>query len=297
MGKGLWIIGGVAALMFLFVFSLILAVAVSDSTMGGNVAHIRMRGVIVSETEQSLFGSSGASAADIAANIKKANDNPNIKAILLDINSPGGGAVASEEIVRALEKTDKPVVALIRDVGASGAYWAASASDEIVASPLSMTGSVGATASYIEFSGLFDEWGIGYERIVSGQYKDAGTPFRNLTDEEEALFQEMISLTGEYFANSVQENRGLSNETMEVVSTGRIFIGEQAYNLGLVDHLGSMDEAKEVLKAQTGLEEITLVPYEPPKPFSFGSFLMQSGEAFGLGLMGTIVQQPQVSLR
>ena len=283
----MWVFAGVFVCI-VFVW-LVLAVA-GDGSASGNVAHIKIRGVITSEKE-SVFGSSTASAQDIAEHIRKADSNPAIKAILLDINSPGGSAVASEELAMVVKSAEKPVVALIREMGTSGAYWTASSSDFIVASPLSITGGVGATSSYLEFSGLFEKYGIGYRRIVSGELKDAGTPFKNLTLQEEKILQEIIGMVGEYFAKSVQENRNLSSREIESIRSGRIYTGRQALGIKLVDQLGSMDVAKQAIIKLGGVEEVKLAKYETKEPFSLTSILSQNSAIIGRNIGASLLPE------
>lgn len=285
-----WIIAAIISIVaILSVFSAI--TAISSGVKTGNTAHIKITGAITSGSEDTLLGGATASAEYISSSIEKADKNPAIKAILLDINSPGGSAVASEEVATSVKKAKKPVVALIRDIGTSGAYWAASSADEIVASPLSITGSVGATASYLQFSGLMEQYGIGYERIVSGEFKDTGAPFRKLNEEESRLLQEMINTTGIYFAQQVKENRKLNDETLKAVSTARIYTGQQAKELGLIDRLGNMETAKEVIKEKTGVKKVSIVEYKQRKPFSITSMLSQQAATIGRSMAAALMPQ------
>ena len=107
----------------------------------------------------------------------------------MEINSPGGSAVASDEIATAVKNAKKPVISLIREVGASGGYWVASASDYIIANRMSITGSIGVISSYLEFSGLMEKYGVGYERLVAGENKDLLTPYKKLEADQKALVQ------------------------------------------------------------------------------------------------------------
>ena len=260
-----------------------------ESEPSGNVALIKIRGVIASDSASG--GSSAAPADQIANNIKRAGTNPSIKAVLIDINSPGGSAVASEELARAIKDSKKPTVALIRDIGTSGAYWAASSSDAIVASPISITGSVGATASYIEFSGLFEKYGVGYERVVSGEFKDMGSPFKNLTKDEQRILDEMITLVGEYFTEKVKEDRNLTRASVEKIKSGRLFTGKQARDLGLVDELGGIAQAEKIIREKSGIERIEFAEYQVKKPFSITSLLSSAASAAGKSAAGSIVSE------
>lgn len=264
--------------------------AIGGAGMSGNTAHIKIHGVILSG-EESVFGTSTVSSQFIAKSIREADENPRVKAILLDINSPGGSAVASEEIAVAIKSAEKPVVALIRDIGASGAYWAASSADVIVASPLSVTGSVGATASYVEFSELMKKYGLGYERLVSGEYKDSGTPFRGLNENEKALLQEIIGLTGEYFLQSVVENRNLSSAQAEEISSGRIYLGSQAKKINLIDELGGMAKAENLLKERAGIENVGLIEYKQKSSFGISDLLAQHAAAIGASVASSFAPE------
>lgn len=286
-----WVAVSLIVLGIVFFFYLAaISVIVGEGGFRGNTAHIKITGVITSG-DGSFLGAETASSEEIVKSIRKAEENARIKAILIDINSPGGSAVASEEISSAIKNSEKVVVALIRDVGTSGAYWAASSADLIVASPLSITGSVGATASYLEFSELMKKYGIGYQRLASGDFKDSGTPFRKLQEQEEELLQEMIELTGNYFAQSVKENRKLSDEVVEGISSGRIYTGKQAKELNLVDELGDIEKAKELIKEAAKVESAELVEYKTKKPFSIASLISQQAAIAGKSAGAALLQR------
>ena len=169
-------IGAVLAAIFVLVFAAGIA---GLGKQQGNIALIKISGSISSGDE--LFGKA-ANPDEIITIIDRAEKSAAVKGILIEINSPGGSPVASEEIMKALKSTNKPTVAVIRDIGTSGAYWVASASDFVVASPVSITGSVGVTGSYLEFSQLLQRYGVRYERLVSAEHKDIGSPFREMTE-------------------------------------------------------------------------------------------------------------------
>lgn len=164
----------------------------SDVSMSdANVAIIPVKGVIMVDDSSSLF-TDYASSEDIKELIVKANKKPMIKAIILDINSPGGSAVASQEIADAMKRTNKTSVAVIREVGASGGYWVASSCDHVIANSMSITGSIGVIASYLQFSGFLNDYNVTYERLVAGKYKDMGTPYKELTFEERRLMEKSL---------------------------------------------------------------------------------------------------------
>ena len=290
------------AIIFAFAifFGLLFVSCLSNSgeiNIDGNVALIDLNGEIMSDGGGS-FLSSGASANEIIGFIHDADKNPQVKAILLRINSPGGTPVASEEIAYAVKNSSKPVVALIRDQGTSGAYWVASAADGIVASPISITGSIGVLGSSLEFSGFMQKYGIGYERLIAGEFKDAGIPFRNLTQVEREMLQVRLNLIHQYFIKSVAENRHLSYEQTAELANGMFYTGEQAKDLGLVDVLGGVDEAKEMIKQKANLKEASFIEYRRPRSFLdvFGSVISNAGFSIGQGF-GKEVVDSQFSIR
>src|SRR3989338_5143582 len=203
----------------------------------GNVALIPIEGVITTDGMQ-YFGQPTASSKRIIDFIKEANENSQIKAIVLEINSPGGSAVASDEIATVVKSIDKPVVAYIREIGASGGYWIASSTDYIVVQKMAITGSIGVISSYLEFSGLMEEYGVGYERLVAGKYKDVGTPFRKLQNDEKSILQGKLNLIHGFFIEEIAANRDLPVEKVKGIATGEFYLGREALNLGLLDQEG-----------------------------------------------------------
>jgi len=230
---------------------------------GGNVALIPIKGAIVSEAV-SIFGQEVADSPTIVRFIEKADENENIKAIIFEINSPGGSPVATEEIARAIEKTNKPTVAWIREMGTSAGYWVASSTDKIVASRMSTTGSIGAIASYLEFSGLLMDYNVTYQRLVSGKYKDIGSPLKPMSIEERVLLQNYLDKLYGYFIKAVAENRNLSEEKVRELATGMIYLGEEAKEFGLVDVLGGKEEAIDIIEKELNIT-VELVEYREQK--------------------------------
>lgn len=244
----LWVI------FFLMLIGLVLSafaslfIGVDISSMEGNVAVIPVKGVIMVEQSGGFFSEDSASSAEVMEFIKKADDNPRIKAIIFDINSPGGSAVASDEIANAIKNTNKTTVAVIREVGASGGYWVASACDYVVANRMSITGSIGVIASYLQFSGLMNDYNVTYERLVSGKYKDLGSPYKELTVDERKLFEKKLDMIHDFFVDEVAKNRKLSKKDVSAIATGEFFLGTEAKELGLVDVLGNKEDAIKLIE-------------------------------------------------
>ena len=275
-----------AVLFTLFIIIPILFSLFSSSSPLGNVARIPIQGVITGDGAGSL-GQETVSSSDIVQFIEDADENPAVKVILLEINSPGGSAVASDEIAAAVKRAEKPVIAVIREVGASGGYWIASAADHVIAHRMSITGSIGVISSYLEFSQLMDEYGVGYERLVSGDLKDAGTPFRQLKAEERALLQRKLDTIHGFFIQEVAANRQLPESTVTAIATGEFYLGVEALELGLVDELGDKNTAEEYIKTVYGLDDIDYAVYEPSRGLFdllsgvFADFSFQMGRGVG----------------
>ncbi len=268
-----WIIWLVVGLVVFFVLILPILFIVSlfagedFSSAFGNVALIELRGVITVDGSSTAFGEQTASSTDIVSFIEDADEDPSIKAIVIDINSPGGSAVASDEIAQALKRTDKPTVAFVREIGTSGAYWVASAADTIIANKMSVTGSIGVIASYLEFTGLMEKYGVSYERLVAGKHKDIGTPFKQLTDEERLIFQRKLDKLHDYFIEEVAVNRGLEDYQVRQLATGEFFLGEEAQQLGLVDVLGDEQVLVDYLTEQLNVTDVEFVEYRTELSF------------------------------
>lgn len=194
--------------------------------------------------------------------IKKYRKDDRVKAIILRIDSPGGGTAASQEIYREIQRTvsKKKVVASMGNVAASGGYYVALAANKIVANPATLTGSIGVILDLPNFKELLKKIGVSRETIKSGPYKDIGSPVREMTPEERRLLEEVINNVYQQFVEVVVKGRRLSREQVEKIADGRIFTGEQAKALGLIDELGSFEDAIDLTKRMVGLSgEVKLI--------------------------------------
>ncbi|MFH1786839.1 MAG: signal peptide peptidase SppA [archaeon] len=215
----------------------------------------------------------GVAPVQIASLIKEAEENPSVKAIVLEINSPGGSPVSSDEIARAVRDAEKPTVAWLGDIAASGGYWIAASADKIVAHPMSVTGSIGAFSLLVELSDLMDDVGVNVEYIQSAEYKSLGSPFHNATDEEKQILLDMVLEIHEQFVQTVAESRGMDVEAVRKIADGRPFSGRTAYELGLVDSLGNEQDAIELAKELGGVEgEPEIIRMQPKKPLFLDLF-------------------------
>ncbi|MEK6899794.1 MAG: signal peptide peptidase SppA [Nanoarchaeota archaeon] len=275
-----------AAVFFVFFFAIPLLISIFSDDKLGNVALIPIEGEITADGGQEM-GLAAVSAKEIVNFVEEADENPEIKVILLEINSPGGSAVASDEIADAVSTASKPVVALIREAGASGAYWVASAADYVIANRMSITGSIGVLSSYLEFSGLMEKYGVNYEELTAGQYKELGSPYKTLSSQDRLILQSKLNKIHGYFIEKVAENRKLDIENVKALATGEFFLGVEALDLGLVDQLGNKDTAEEFIKGTYGLKKISYVNYEHETGFFdilgsvFSDFSFKMGEGIG----------------
>lgn len=189
--------------------------------------------------------------------IKKYRDNSAIKAIVLRVQSPGGGVAASQEIYQAVKnaRSVKPVVCSMGEVAASGGYYIACACDSIVANPGTLTGSIGVIMEFMVAEELIKKVGLKFEVLKAGQNKDLGSPFRQMTPEERALLQSMIDDVHGQFIEAVAEGRQLSPDSVRSFADGRVFSGRQALALRLVDKMGTLEDAITLAAGMAGLKE------------------------------------------
>ena len=265
--KGNWrfILRTIAILFVVsWLLSGVLPMFLQSPLSSGNVALIQIKGTIISEQAGGFIGQQGTVASEIVEEIKKANENPNIKAILFEINSPGGSAVASSNIAAAIKNANKTSISSITEIGTSGAYWIASATDKIFANKMSITGSIGVIGSYLEFSRLLNRYNITYQRLVSGRYKDIGSPLKEMNFDEKLIIQSALQKIHTYFVEEVALNRNLSIEFVNNISNGLFYLGEESKELGLIDVIGNKEDAIKYLETELNTT-IKLAEYEKKK--------------------------------
>lgn len=226
----------------------------------GEIGVIYVEGVIASRGGNSGMIGSSVSAEEIAATLRKTAANPQIKALVIRLNSPGGTPAAAQEIsmeIERLRQSGKKVVASMGDTATSGAYWVAAGADQIVANPGTLTGSIGVIMQTTNLQELYDKLGINTETFKSGSHKDMGSASRPVTPEERAIFQSMIDDIYGQFIDVVANGRHKDPAEIRSLADGRVFTGRQALELGLVDRLGDFHDA--VLLAG----ELAGIPGEP----------------------------------
>ena len=286
MGK-LSIIIGVLAMLYILSFA---TSKVVDVDFADKIAIITIEGAILPDGAKIPFQNTGVSSETLIKFLDEADKSKDVKGIILEINSPGGAVVASKEVAERVAKIEKPVVALIKDMGASGAYWIAASTDSIIADRFSITGSIGVIAAYLEFSELFEKYGVTYESLKSGEYKDIGSPLKKLSNNERVVLQRKLDIIHEAFLDEVKTKRNLSEKQVNEIRTGVYFLGQEAKELGLVDMLGNKELAINITKEKAGIDEAKIIVYEKKETIfdlftglsASAAFFMGEGVASGL---------------
>ncbi len=254
-----WVLGGVILLLVL----LNLFFPDLDLSTEDRIALVRVEGVIMD-------------AQVTVGELKRFGDNPSIKAIVLRIDSPGGGVVPSQEIHDAVQrvrnKSNKAVIASMGTVAASGGYYIAAATDRIMANPGTLTGSIGVIMEMANIEGLLKKIGVEGVVVKSGRYKDVGSPLRKMSGEEQALLQSVMDDVHKQFIEAVAEGRSLEVADVKALADGRIFTGRQAKDAKLVDELGNLDDAIQLAAEIAGIEGEPKV-VEPRRRFSLRELL------------------------
>ena len=212
---------------------------------GPAVAVLDVAGPVVSGSTSPFETRAVAASGDLVPLIRRAAGNPDVAVLVLRLNSPGGSVVGADEIYHALRQTQKPVVAFLQEVAASGAYYISMAAEHIVANPNSLTGSIGVIGQFPNAEALMEKIGVQVTTIKSGKAKDIGNPFRAMSDEEQAIFQDIVDETYGRFVDIVARGRNLPEEQVRELADGRIYTGQKALELGLVDALGYQQDAIE----------------------------------------------------
>lgn len=211
------------------------------------VLMIAARGLISSEPDSGMLRTRPSMVQEVVAQLKKAENDDSIKAIVLQIDSPGGTATGSDilyhELLGFKERTGRPMVAAMMNVAASGGYYIALPADHILAHPTTVTGSVGAIFMLPRVTGLMDKVGVQVDVAKSGRNKDMASPFRDLTDEEREIMQGLIDDMAGRFLSLTDKHRTLTPDVRELTATARVFTATEAENMGLIDQVGYLEDA------------------------------------------------------
>lgn len=203
------------------------------------------------------------SSESIVRQFNKFGDDKSIKAIILRVNTPGGGVAASQEMYEIIRKTrdkGKPVIVSISSLGASGGYYASCGGSIIVADPGSLVGSIGVIMNLMNFKELAEKIGVSETIIKSGELKDAGNPFREMNEKDKEYFQDIVNDSYDQFLDVVSKERKIDKEKLREYANGRVFTGRQAKDIGLIDSLGTFEDAVRIAGRMAGIDgEPTLV--------------------------------------
>jgi protease-4 len=248
----LWIIGGGGAFL-IFIFCL-LALAFYFSTGGESTGFSFSRNqVAVLDLEGTIVDS-----RDFVDLLKDYGNRPNVRSVVIRINSPGGGVAASQEIYEAIKKfhvdSEKNVIVSMASVAASGGYYVACAADKIFANQGSITGSIGVITEWYNYGDLLQWAKLQNIVIKTGSYKDTGSPTRPLTDEERAYIQSLVDSMHNQFISAVAVSRNMKEEDVRKLADGRVFTGQEAVENGLVDEIGSYGDAIAEAARLAGIE-------------------------------------------
>ncbi|NNE48218.1 MAG: signal peptide peptidase SppA [Rhodothermales bacterium] len=250
----------------------------------GKIAIVYAVGTIVggASDEETPFSAGVIGSETFAKAIKEARESDDVKAVVLRIDSPGGFAPAADAMLREVELTaaKKPVVVSMANVAASGGYWMAMAADTIVAEPLTLTGSIGAFSLFFNTSAFFDDkLGITFDRVRTSPYADMLSGVRALSEAETRLLQDLTDETYTRFIDIVAENREMTTEDVQELAQGRVWMGIQAKDVGLVDVLGGLGDATEIAADLAGLEPGSYSTRSLPRPKTFLERMTRSLEA------------------
>jgi protease IV len=260
----LLILAGCATVMFLggmiLVFSVSRMMAATTTAFHepkGNVGIIEVTGPIFSSKQ-------------IIEHIKKFREDEAISAIVIRVDSPGGGVGPSQEIFRELMKTRsvKTVVASMGSVAASGGYYVAAGADKIIANPGTITGSIGVIMEYVNLAELIKKIGISPVVIKSGEFKDMGSPLRELGDNEKELLQNLVDELHQQFVLDAARARNMPEADMAALADGRIYTGQTALNLDLIDRLGNLEDAVQWAGELAGIDDKLVPVYPKDTPIS-----------------------------
>ena len=237
---------------------------------------VSLSGIIA---EEYPFMSGLAPVKEIAAQLKRAREDDAVRAVILEVNSPGGGMTASDILHRQIIKTKnegKKIVVLMKNTATSGAYYVSAPADYIMAYPTTITGSIGVLISSLNMEGLFQKIGLKDVTIKSGPKKDLLSPFRTMTEEERALLQGIVDEMYERFLDIVAQGRGMEKTEVRKFADGSVFTAKVAKEAGLIDGIGYLDDAIDKAKALSGISEAKVVRYK--KPWRLWEFLRRGAK-------------------
>lgn len=253
------------------------------------IALIEVEGMLANAKTGGLLQPTENNVSLFVQQLHKAEVDPDVRAVVLRVNSPGGTVTAAdtmyEELQRFKQRCHKPVVASMQEVAASGAYYVSCGADRIVANPTSIVGSIGVIFEAFNFEGTLSKLGIVSDPIKSGPLKDMASPFRDRSAEETAVMQQMVDEYFHRFVGVVQTNRPIKDAaTLKLITDGRVFTGRRAAELGLVDRTGLLEDAIADAEALAHVPGAQVIMYK--RPYGYSGSIYARGQ----------VPQPQASV-
>jgi protease-4 len=258
-----WVMIGI--IIFVVAFAFVKARSINKSTestpaavkSGDAISVISLNGVIDAGSSSSFGSSSEITVKDVKTLLNEARSDPS-KALIIEINSPGGAVEPTQEIYDAIQQfkkdTGKKVYAWMRGMAASGGYYISCAADKIIAMPTTLTGSIGVIMELVNYQGLFEKIGVKETVIKSGTFKDMGSPVRPMTSEEKNMFQAIINETYQQFFDVVEKARKIPADKLKAIAQGQVFTGLQAKANGLVDATGNFQFVVDTIKKDLNLK-------------------------------------------
>lgn len=248
---------------------------------GEGVALIKVQGIIqAGEPPVDFLGTTqtGAYSDRIVRLLKRANTDVDVKAVVLRVDSPGGGVVASDEIYEQVLAMEKPVLISMGTLAASGGYYISAPADEIWANRHTLTGSIGVIIQFVNMEDFLDQFGVDATVVKSGLNKDTGSLFRQMTEAEKTIWQAIIDESYDTFVNIIVEGRSLDEETVRTLADGRVYTGQQALEAGLIDQLGNLQDVINRAAELGGIDgEPRIIKYDQPSSF-FSSVLESANQ-------------------
>ncbi len=258
-------------------------VVLESGDFDSRVAVLNVDGVIQDTgSTSSLFGTSGYNHSFFMEQLESIKEDPSVKAVVLAVNSPGGGVVESAEIYDKIteiqEETEKPFYVSMGAMAASGGYYIAAPADKIFVNEETLTGSIGVIMQSVNYGELAERYGVDFVTIKSGPYKDIMSPTREMTEDERALLQEMLDDSYESFVDVIEEGRGMTEKEVKAVADGRIMNGRQAVEAKLADDIGFEEDVIEQVKADFDLDNAEVFQYGASE--GWGSLLSMKMNSF-----------------
>jgi protease-4 len=265
---------------------------IEEGNINEKIAVLHVEGVIQDVSTNELLSSAAYNHKGFLDMLQHAAMDDTVEAIILRVNTPGGGVVESAEIhdqiVEIQEEYEKPVYISMGNTAASGGYYISASADKIVAHPATVTGSIGVIMESINFGELAEDLGIDFNTLKSGEYKDIMSATRDMTEEEFEILQTIIDEMYDDFVQVIANGRGMDENEVRNLGDGRVYTGQQAYENGLVDDLGSMDDTMSMIRDDYDLQQASVIEYEANAGFSqylmgaMQSTISSDGEILGL---------------